>query len=211
MRKVVGVAWFAAGLALGLGTVAAPAVADVAAGQRLFRAGAGGTPACAPCHDPAQATDAVPGTPRLAGQQAGYLIKELKSFRSGVRRDRVMTPAAAPLSDAQIADVAAYLSGLRAPHRPSRDHLTPQQAQRAAMIFSAGLPAQGLAACSSCHGPRGGGAPEAPMIASQDSAYALARLRALAGLRGDPMQPIAAKLGGSDSAIMAAYLATLRP
>jgi cytochrome c553 len=207
MWKWVRVAWVVAGL----GLLAAPAFADVATGQNLFRAGAGGTPACAPCHDPAQATDAIPGTPRLPGQQANYLIKELKSFRANIRRNPIMSPAAAPLTDQQIADVAAYLSGLRAPHRPGRDHLTPDQTRRAAMIFSVGLPAQGLIACAACHGPRGGGTPAAPMIASQDSTYALGRLRALAGLRGDPMQPVAVRLGGSDSAIMATYLATLRP
>jgi len=206
--------WTSAGAALlvmGLGLLAKPAFADVAAGQNLFRAGAGGTPACAPCHDPAQATDAIPGTPRLPGQQAGYLTKELRAFRSGARRNPVMSPAAAPLTDQQIADVSAYLSGLRAPHRPSRDHLTPDQTKRAEMIFTTGLPAQGVVACAVCHGPRGGGSAMAPMVAAQDSAYALGRLRAFTGMRGNPMQPIAVKLGGGDSAIMATYLATLRP
>jgi len=211
MWKSVGVALLVSGVVSAAGIAAGPAFADVAAGQSLFRAGAGGTPACAPCHDPAQATDAIPGTPRLPGQQANYLTAQLKAFRANVRRNPVMTPAAAPLTDQQIADVAAYLSGLKAPHRPSRDHLTPDQTRRAEMIFSLGLPAQGLVACSTCHGPRGGGGPAAPMIASQDSTYALGRLRAFAGMRGDPMQAIAVKLGGGDSAIMAAYLATVRP
>ena len=51
--------------------------------------------------------------PNLAGQKAGYLVKQLKAFRDGQRNDPMMAPMAAPLSDADIADLAAYFSSLK--------------------------------------------------------------------------------------------------
>jgi len=198
-------------LVMGLGLLAAPACTPSDPGQTLFRAGASGVSACAPCHDPAQATDAIPGKPRLAGQQSSYLIKSLKAFRSGERTNPAMSPAAVDLSDQQITDVAAYLSRLKAPHRPGRDHLTPDQAARAASIFAAGLPGQGVPACAGCHGPRGAGSDSAPMIAAQDSIYAAARMHAFASGPAGPMHDIAVKLGPDDSDLMATYLSTLRP
>ena len=45
--------------------------------------------------------------PHLAGQHAAYLVKQMKACRSGERKDPVMEPMAAPLSDADIDDLAA--------------------------------------------------------------------------------------------------------
>ena len=50
--------------------------------------------------------------PNLAGQKEGYLAKQLKAFRDGQRNDPMMAPMAAPLSDADIADLAAYFASL---------------------------------------------------------------------------------------------------
>lgn len=46
--------------------------------------------------------------PNLKGQKAAYLEKQLKAFRSGDRKDPNMAPMARPLSDEDIADLAAY-------------------------------------------------------------------------------------------------------
>ena len=50
--------------------------------------------------------------PNLAGQKAGYLVAQLKAFRDGKRADPMMAPMAAPLSDADIDDLAAYYASL---------------------------------------------------------------------------------------------------
>jgi cytochrome c553 len=50
--------------------------------------------------------------PNLAGQQAGYLAKQLQAFRNGSRTDPMMNPMAKPLSDADINNLAAYYSSL---------------------------------------------------------------------------------------------------
>lgn len=67
--------------------------------------------ACHACHGP----DGVSINdlwPNLAGQKRGYLEKQLKAFRDGSRQDPVMAIFAKPLSDEDIADIAAFYSGL---------------------------------------------------------------------------------------------------
>lgn len=88
----------------------APA-ADVAAGAALYRQGdaARALPACAACHGP-NGNSSVPDYPRLAGQYPAYLDGQLRAFRDGARVNPVMNTAVAPLTDADIANVSAYLS-----------------------------------------------------------------------------------------------------
>jgi cytochrome c553 len=66
---------------------------------------------CAGCHG-AEGVSSNPMWPNLAGQKEGYLVKQLKAFRDGVRSDPMMTPMAKPLSDADIENLAAYFSSL---------------------------------------------------------------------------------------------------
>ena len=53
--------------------------------------------------------------PNLAGQQPGYLVKQLKAYRDGSREDPVMSPMAAGLTDADIENIAAWFNSLQ-PH-----------------------------------------------------------------------------------------------
>lgn len=50
--------------------------------------------------------------PNLAGQKAGYLIKQIKAFRDNQRQDPMMAPMVATLTDQDIENLAAYYSGL---------------------------------------------------------------------------------------------------
>ncbi|GAA0823776.1 cytochrome c [Colwellia sp. D2M02] len=67
---------------------------------------------CAACHG-ADGIAAIPMYPNLAGQKEAYLVKQLKDFKAGTRKDPVMAGMAAPLSDTDIADLAAYYSSLK--------------------------------------------------------------------------------------------------
>ena len=62
---------------------------------------------CGACHG-ADGNSANPLWPKLAGQHAPYLVKQLKDFKSGARKDPVMAPMAAPLSDQDMENLAAY-------------------------------------------------------------------------------------------------------
>ena len=66
---------------------------------------------CAGCHG-ANGISNNPMWPNLAGQQSGYLVKQMKAFRDGTRSDPMMSPMAKPLSDADIENIAAYYSSL---------------------------------------------------------------------------------------------------
>ncbi len=64
---------------------------------------------CEACHG-TQGRSTNPSTPRLAGQHAGYIAKQLKDFKAGRRSDAVMSSMAASLSDQDIRDVAEYFA-----------------------------------------------------------------------------------------------------
>lgn len=66
---------------------------------------------CTACHGPAGISN-NDVWPNLAGQKKGYLVKSLKAFREGKRKDPMMSPMAKPLSDEDIENLAAYYSSL---------------------------------------------------------------------------------------------------
>jgi cytochrome c553 len=86
--------------------LAAPAFAgDAAAGKAKAAM-------CAACHG-ANGISIAPMYPNLAGQKEAYIVKQLKDFKAGTRKDPVMSGMAAPLSDADIENLAAYFSSLK--------------------------------------------------------------------------------------------------
>lgn len=76
------------------------------------QAGRAKAAACAVCHGVA-GISMLPNAPHLAGQPAIYVEEQLKSFRSGQRRHEVMNVVAKPLSDSDIADLAAWFASIR--------------------------------------------------------------------------------------------------
>jgi len=69
--------------------------------------------ACQACHGSA-GLGTAPDIPNLAGQKSGYLATQLTAFRAGDRKHELMNAIAAQLSDADIADLAAFWSALPA-------------------------------------------------------------------------------------------------
>ncbi|PID66293.1 MAG: cytochrome C [Gammaproteobacteria bacterium] len=80
--------------------------ADIAAGKAK-------SAVCAICHGQ-NGIGTAPIYPNLAGQKAPYLEKQIKAFRDGIRQDPTMKPMVAPLSDEDIANMAAYYADLPA-------------------------------------------------------------------------------------------------
>ena len=100
MKKIASVVMMSALLGLSGSALAG----DAAAGKTKAAS-------CAGCHGAAGVSN-NPLWPNLAGQQAGYLVKQMKAFRDGTRNDPMMSPMAKPLSDADIDNIAAYYSSL---------------------------------------------------------------------------------------------------
>jgi cytochrome c553 len=80
-----------------------PALAsDTGAGQKLSQP-------CAACHGP-DGNSASAEFPKLAGQHYDYLVRALKDYQSGARKNPIMAPQAANLTPRDIDDLAAYFS-----------------------------------------------------------------------------------------------------
>ena len=96
-------------LAVAIGINAAPAGA---AGESGLEAGRQKAQLCAACHGP-MGLAAIANTPNLAGQPEVYLSEQLKAYRSGKRTHDIMSLIAKPLTDAEIASLAAWYSSLQ--------------------------------------------------------------------------------------------------
>ena len=83
-------------------------VAGAAHGANL-EAGKEKSRPCAACHGPDGNSQAA-NFPRLAGQHFDYLVKALKDYKSGARKNPIMQPQAANLSERDMEDLAAYFS-----------------------------------------------------------------------------------------------------
>jgi len=87
-------------------------------GERVYRGGnlANGVPACTGCHAPDGKGNEPAGYPRLSGQYAEYVEKQLLAFRNGNRVNdgeaMTMRLVAEKLSDAEIKAVANFIAGL---------------------------------------------------------------------------------------------------
>jgi len=84
-------------------SASAYAAGDAAAGQQKSQA-------CAACHGADGNTPAGPDFPRLAGQREDYLLRALKDYKSGARKNPIMAGQVSGLSTQDLADLAAFFS-----------------------------------------------------------------------------------------------------
>jgi len=87
-------------------------------GARAFAAGDADSgklksQACATCHGPDGNGPTSPDFPRLAGQHYDYLLKALRDYRSGARRNPIMGAQVGGLNSQDLADLAAFYSRQR--------------------------------------------------------------------------------------------------
>lgn len=172
---------------------------------------------CAACHG-ADGNSTNPEWPKLAGQGESYLFKQLKNFKAGKdapdgRYDASMAPMVAPLSEQDMADLAAYYASQVA--TPGEADQT--QVELGRQVFKGGNNASGVAACAACHSPTGGGNPAAnfPALAGQHAKYTLMQLEAFsknqrANDAGQMMRNIANKMTDAEMAAVAEYIAGLQ-
>jgi cytochrome c553 len=98
---------------LALAALAVGCSAKVMADERVAQAPVN-VAMCKGCHGSAGYRTAFPevySVPKLGGQQSAYLVKALQDYRSGARKHATMRSIAAPLSDQEIAALAAYYAG----------------------------------------------------------------------------------------------------
>lgn len=90
-------------------TLSLIALASGAQAAGSIEAGKKKSQTCAACHG-ADGNSTTAEFPRLAGQHADYLVKALRDYKSGARKDPVMAGFAAPLTDQDREDLAAFFA-----------------------------------------------------------------------------------------------------
>ncbi|WP_026376028.1 c-type cytochrome [Aestuariibacter salexigens] len=173
---------------------------------------------CAACHGP-DGNSAIEMNPKLAGQHEGYLYKQLTEFKLASqtggqegRNNAVMNGMAAPLSDQDMKDLAAYYSSQEAtPGSTPEDVVAAGEA-----LYRGGDLDRGITACIACHGPTGNGMGLAgfPDISGQHAAYTKTQLEMFrSGQRNNDlngmMRDIAKRLTDEDIEILSQYVSGL--
>jgi cytochrome c553 len=183
---------------------AASAKVDLAKGQELS------TNVCAACHT-ADGSRGSPANPILQGQHPEYIAKQLAEFKSGKRTNVVMQGMAAPLSEADMKNVAAFYASKQAKPGFAKSKATVKLGEK---IYRAGIADKQVPACAGCHSPTGAGMPaQYPRLGGQHADYVDQQLKAFRDHKrtnNAPMQTIAARMNNEEIAAVADYIAGLR-
>jgi cytochrome c553 len=182
---------------------AATAEGDAAAGKAK-------SAPCAACHG-VDGNIASPTWPKLAAQVPEYLVEQLKDFKSGARKNPLMSPQAARLSEKDMKDLAAYYAS----QKPQGGAASSEQLANAGRkLYRGGNAKTGVSACMSCHGPSGHGIPpNYPRVSGQNAGYTEAQLLAFKnGERKDDqnvMTKIAFRMSLEEIRAVSQYMAGL--
>jgi cytochrome c553 len=165
---------------------------------------------CFICHG-TDGESSSPVFPRLAGQHAAYVERQLADYKSGKRASSTMRPMVEDLGPADFKALGAFYASRPTMLHPVDDT---ELAQMGRFIYLRGNPYSGVAACASCHGPQGHGTETLPRLAGQHAQYVENQLRAFNKRErtndNAVMQSVAAKLTELELKAVSAYLSGLR-
>ncbi|SFK23178.1 Cytochrome c553 [Nitrosomonas aestuarii] len=162
----------AAILAMAFST-SALAAGDIAKGQEI----AAGV--CAGCHN-ADGNSIIPINPKLAGQHAEYITKQLMDFKveegkTSKRNNPVMASMVAALTQEDMENLGAFYDAQDA--ASGAVSANKELLEIGKILYHGGNIENGVPACASCHGPTGSGVPpHYPMLAGQHAEYTLVQL-----------------------------------
>ena len=180
----------------------AQAAGNAAAGEKIV------TGVCAACHG-ADGNSVITTNPKLAQQHPEYIAKQLANFKSGERKNAIMSGMAAALSPEDMANVAAYFGAQKGKVGSATTNSAGSLGEK---IYRAGIAKVGVPACASCHGAAGAGVPvQFPRISGQHADYVVTQLKAFySGERANDnakvMRMIAAKMSDAEMAAVADYI-----
>lgn len=164
---------------------------------------------CAACHG-ADGNSVNPEWPKLAGQHADYLVKQLQFFEAGERENTTMKPMASVLDAQGREDVAAYYAS----QQVKMGAADPELVELGKKIYRGGNAESGIAPCMGCHGPNGAGNPAAlyPALRGQHAKYVEIQLHGFAeGKRVNEnakkmMQILSARMTNKEIRAVASYI-----
>ena len=166
---------------------------------------------CGSCHG-VDGNSPLAMNPKLAGQNARYMVKQLQDFKSGARAGAIMASMVLSLSDQDMEDIAAWYSS----QQPTIQGADPESIELAERLYRAGNSEIAVAACSACHSPTGkGNAPAGfPSLSGQHAEYTLQQLKDFrSGVRqndgGEMMRTVVERLTDKELEALASYVSGL--
>lgn len=166
---------------------------------------------CVACHGiDGNGTDPTnPEFPKLAAKQPEYLLKQLKDFKAGKRKNEIMSGMVASLGPDDMANLALYYAGQKA--RPGMVK-SPALVALGKKVYMDGNPDSGVPACAGCHEADALGYATFPHLAGQHPEYTFLQLKRFnTGERdndkGLAMQSVTAKMTEQEMKAVAEYLA----
>jgi cytochrome c553 len=112
--------------------------------------------------------------PKLAGQHAEYIAKQLDNFKTGKRKSTAMADMSSRLSADEMLALGQYFEGKTSEPEVVKDA---ELAGVGRYIFNNGNPQAGVPACASCHGKDGLGTASLPRLAGQYASYIETQLK----------------------------------
>jgi cytochrome c553 len=159
--------------------------------------------ACIACHG-ADGNSSIPIIPNLAGQPRQFIVQSLYMFREGIRKNDMMSPFAAKLSNADLNDLAQFFNS----QKP-----TQSTAKAAPELIAKMQTLTDKNNCTACHTPSLVGQQHIPRLAGQHKDYLLEQLKGFkTSKRADidgTMTSAAQGLAMEDLEPLAEYLSTL--
>lgn len=164
---------------------------------------------CFLCHG-ADGESSSPLFPRLAGQHAAYIARQLADYKSGRRQSDTMRMMVDDLSANDFAALGRYFESRKpTPHAQQDVEL----ARAGQLIFSRGNPNLAIPACASCHGINGHGTDALPRLAGQHALYIENQLKKYNSRERTNdnaiMHSVASKLTEQEIKAVSAYLSGL--
>jgi len=178
---------------------AAPAPTQVQAAATTAPVGpAAAAPPCEACHGAHGEGMAAAHVPRLAGQSAGYLLKQLNDYAQGTRDNPIMRNFAKALSEKQRMEFAARYAAMSAPFAAQTTPLNEVQLARGHQLAFQGSETKRVQACD---------------LAGQSAEYLASAIKAFQqGTRkndaGELMRSVAQRLDDTDITAVTGYYAT---
>jgi cytochrome c553 len=198
-----------------VGVVAAFSSIAVAAGDANKGAQIA-TQVCAACHGADGNSNAVTN-PKLSGQHADYLYKQLSNFKvkpgakEAERANAIMAGFAAQLSDEDMRNVSAYYESQKLKPSSAKDKDLSDLGQK---IYRGGIAEKNVPACAGCHGAAGAGIPaQYARLGGQWAEYTESQLigfRSGARKNNTQMMTISARLSDREMKAVSDYIAGLR-
>ena len=197
-------------LAIGILNIATAAEGNIAAGKTK-------STMCAACHG-ADGNSLVPMYPKLAGQSANYIAKQLADFKKGAtsagkegRADPIMAGMVMALSEQDMADLGAYFASQKRSESNAKGNAQGHK------LFTGGDVERKIPACAGCHGTNGKGMAAAgfPSLAAQQVDYLKNQLiKFKSGARANDnnavMRNVAMELSDSEITSLAQQISSLK-